>query len=231
MSKVSTSLKQKALTEIQKQGALIIFPLANQKEPPSVWSALWPRSRMRWEWTENSDNRVAELWHLREQLSKSGRVVYTKWFRGRATVFAKDVFSALLTVQKTTTTAGRWGLSRAAREILELLESNSPLSTKEIKKQSGLRGKLFNTEFDRAMKELWSRFLIVGFGEVDDGAFPSLAVGATQLLFEDLWQEAQSLDEAQAWARLDRKLGPDSLFSKFLRQSLKKMPSPPASQP
>ena len=32
---------------------------------------------------------------------------------------------------------------------------------------------------------LWSRLLIVG--EVDDGAFPSLAVGATELVFEDLW--------------------------------------------
>jgi hypothetical protein len=37
------------------------------------------------------------------------------------------------------------------------------------------------------MKFLWTRLLIVGVGEVDDGAFPSLAVGATELVFEDLW--------------------------------------------
>lgn len=33
--------------------------------------------------------------------------------------------------------------------------------------------------------------MIVGFGEVDEGAFPSLAIGATKLLFEDLYEEAK----------------------------------------
>ncbi len=37
------------------------------------------------------------------------------------------------------------------------------------------------------MKELWSRLLIMGVGEVDDGAFPSLNMSATRLRFEDLW--------------------------------------------
>ncbi len=40
------------------------------------------------------------------------------------------------------------------------------------------------------MSELWMRLLIVGYGERDDGAFPPLLVGASQLLFEDLWAES-----------------------------------------
>lgn len=40
---------------------------------------------MHWEWDDAGDKRVADLWHLREELSRSGeRVVYTKWFQNRA---------------------------------------------------------------------------------------------------------------------------------------------------
>ena len=45
--------------------------------------------------------------------------------------------------------------------------------------------------YSKATQELWRRLLIVGHGEIDDGAFPSLAMGSTQLMFEDLWQAAR----------------------------------------
>jgi hypothetical protein len=69
-----------------------------------------------------------------------------------------------------------------------------------------LRGKEQEALFTHAMKALWSRLLIVGTGEVPDGAFPSLAVGATELLFEDAWsarrevplEAAEQLDEVLA---------------------------------
>ena len=48
------------------------------------------------------------------------------------------------------------------------------------------------------MRELWERLLIVGVGEVDDGAFPSLAVGATEVLFEELWEQALEHSEEDA---------------------------------
>ena len=41
------------------------------------------------------------------------------------------------------------------------------------------------------MKELWSTLAIVGVGEVEDGAFPSLAHAATDVVFEDLCREAE----------------------------------------
>ena len=66
------------------------------------------------------------------------------------------------------------------------------------------------------MKELFSKFLIVAFGEVDDGAFPSLAVGATKNLYEDLLNEARDMTDVQAEKIIDDYLPEGSLFRKFL---------------
>ncbi|HMN67936.1 MAG TPA: hypothetical protein PKC28_05290, partial [Bdellovibrionales bacterium] len=78
-------MRAKAIKAIDKKGALLVYPLNNKKEPASIWSELFPRTKMRWEWDAGSDNRVAELWYLREELSRSRKVVYVKWYQGRAT--------------------------------------------------------------------------------------------------------------------------------------------------
>jgi hypothetical protein len=63
--------------------------------------------------------------------------------------------------------------------------------------------------YNKSTKVLWERLLIVGFGEVDDGAFPSLAVGSTENLFEDLWEDARKLkreaneNELALWGQLN----------------------------
>jgi hypothetical protein len=77
------------------------------------------------------------------------------------------------------------------------------------------------------MKELWSRLLIVGFGEVDEGAFPSLAVGATRLLFEPLYEEAKELAPGEAGARLLplRRASPE--IARFLDRELR-LRTPPS---
>ena len=138
-------------------------------------------------------------------------MVYAKWYQGRATFFSKDVFPLILAA----TGAHEGHLSPSARKVLRVLEEDSPLSTKELKRRAGLVGKANERDYDRALKELWRGFFIVGYGEVDDGAFPSLSIGATSLLFSDLWQEAQSHDPAQAEKALAESVGADSLFYKF----------------
>ncbi len=50
------------------------------------------------------------------------------------------------------------------------------------------------------MRPLWNRLFIVGFGEFQDSSFPSLGVGATQTLFEELWSESQTLSAEGARA-------------------------------
>ncbi|MGZ3710837.1 MAG: AlkZ-related protein [Bdellovibrionota bacterium] len=189
--------KSTAVQAINKYGILLVYPVAGKEDPLSLWSVAYPRSKMRWEWDEDGDDRVATLWHLREQLSRSRQVVYAKWFQGRATFFSLEVFFALLALQLHHR-GWKEKLSRDAKEILAILEEESTQSTKQLKRACGLVGRNLESTYARAMKELWSRNLIVAYGEVDEGAFPSLAVGATRLIFEDLYNEAQSMSREEA---------------------------------
>ncbi len=179
---------------------------------------------MKWEWDESGDDRVADLWHLKTRLSTTRKVVYTKWFRGRATYFSKELFTALLRALNPTDPSA--GLGGDARKILSILEGESPLSTKEIKRQAGLQGRDSERTYEKAMKELWTRCLIVAYGEVEDSSFPSLAVGATRVLFEDLWQEAWSLGYSEGLNRIARMLPPENLFLKYFVQSKSRVSAP-----
>jgi hypothetical protein len=196
---------------INRHGCLLVFPIDNRKEFASLWGDFYPKTEMRWEWDEDGDDRVARLWHLRAELSSSNEVVYTKWFRGRATFFSRPVFTALLRLLGST----ELGLSREARAILDTLKLDSPLSTKALKRATDLQGRFMESAYQRALKELWSRMLIVGYGEVDDGAFPSLAIGATQLVFEELWREARGLSREEALERLP---APDTPWPEAVRK-------------
>lgn len=209
MSRLAT----KAIDAINRHGALLVYPIKNKKEPRSLWSALFPRSEMVWAWDEGADNKVGQLWHLREELSRSGQVVYAKWYQGRATFFSKEVFVALLAWLKP-----QRPLSSNSRNILEVLEQDSPISTKEIKAAVDLQGRSLEGLYNKAMKELWNHLLILGYGEVEDSSFPSLAVGATKLVFEDLWREAQKWSPEDAQAFLMEKLGPQNSFFKYAKK-------------
>ena len=191
-----------------------MFPINNRAEPASLWSEFFPKIKMRWEWDESGDNRVGEMWSLMKKLSDSGQVVYAKWYQGRATFFSRELFTALLCRAQSNFESNE-GLSRTARELLETLESDSPLSTKQLKKLTELQGKDNEKFYNRGMKELFSKFLIVAYGEVDDGAFPSLAVGATRHLYEDLLTEARNMKSDKACAIIDAYMPAGSLMRKF----------------
>ncbi len=211
-----------ALRAVERAGILLVYPITNRSEPRSLWSERYPRKRMNWSWTEDSDAEVAELWRLREALARSGRVVYGKWFRGRATFFSHEVFTAMLARLRDPTSRADpdVGLPRADREVLERLEENSPVSTKELRAgamETGLFAR--RGDVDRAMRELWARLLIVGTGEIDDGAFPSLLVGATSLIHEPLWEASREPDAARD-AALTRALGGAPLFAKAFEKVL-----------
>lgn len=210
---------------VDRLGITLVYPLAHHADPPSLWAELYPGRAMEWSWNADADPRVAEVWHLRERLSREGDVAYAKWFRGRATFFSLPVFHALL---------GRLadagdvfgGLPREAMEILEIVRERSPLSTKEIRAAADLRGKAYERVFEHAMKTLWARLLIVGHGEIADGAFPSLAVGATELLFEDIWLARENVPE-DASRQLDIALERSPKFRRELGRSLAAVDSSP----
>lgn len=203
-----------AVKFINQKGALLVFPIDNRPEPSSLWSCFYPRSPMRWDWDESGDGRVVKMWHLRTQLSTSKKVVYSKWYKGRATFFSRSVFTAILASLGMSKSNQSPSLSPPEKKILRILEENSPLSTKVLKKESGLKGKDQESLYQRSLKTLWERALIVGFGEVDDGAFPSLALGATQLLYDDLWEEARSTSMDAALSTLETVFQSQPLYQK-----------------
>ncbi|HLH30531.1 MAG TPA: hypothetical protein VKY31_04975 [Terriglobia bacterium] len=209
----------KAIARINKRGALLVYPINNREEPRSLWSEFFPKTPMVWDWNEDGDDRVAGMWQLMKQLSDSGQVVYSKWYQGRATFFSRELFTAMLAVRRRHSDPRR-ELSETAKTLFEVLENNSPLSTKELKRVTDLQGRLNEPAYTRGMKDLFVRLLIVGFGEVEDGAFPSAAVGATELLFSDLWSQAEDVGLGEATQILDRLLPPSSHFRRFFDRSL-----------
>lgn len=211
-----SEMRKKAIQAINRRGILLVYPLANRPEPRSIWSELFPRSKMRWEWDVDGDNRVAELWSLREELSRSRQVVYSKWYQGRATLFSQPVFVHMLAYLRAEAVSAN--LSHESANILELLQSDSPLSTKQLKAAAELEGRLLEPTYNRAMKPLWQHLLISAFGEFEDSSFPSLGIGATQLLFEELWNESLSLQPAAAETFLRRELGETNPTWKFAQK-------------
>jgi hypothetical protein len=210
------SLKTKAIQAIQKRGALLVYPLNNRKEPLSIWSELYPRSKMRWEWDQDGDNRVASLWRLREELSRSHQVIYVKWYQGRATFFSREVFVHLLAFLRSAEVARTLGPE--SQNILDFLLNDSPLSTKQVKAAAELEGRLNESAYNHAMKPLWHYLLLVGFGEFEDSSFPSLGIGATQTLFEELWDEANTLVASEAEAWFNKFWPEDNPFFKFAKK-------------
>jgi hypothetical protein len=210
--------QRSAISRIRKHGALLVFPINNREEPQSLWSEFFPNRTMVWDWNEDGDHRVSEMWQLMKQLSDCREVVYSKWYQGRATFFSRELFPALLQLSGTSRVS-RHNLSETARALFEVLANNSPLSTKELKASTGLQGRQNEIAYQRGLKELFTRFLIVGFGEVEDGAFPSLAVGLTELLFEDLWKAGASMPSRDAHATVDRLLPAGTHFRRFLEKS------------
>jgi hypothetical protein len=202
---------RKAIQAINRDGIVLVFPIDNQKDPHSLWYELHPKTKMRWEWDDEGDSKVADLWHLRTQLSTTREVVYTKWFRNRATYFSRELFTACLCLSLRNLPI----LSRESHEIMETLRMDSPLSTRQLKESVGLQGRLLEPLFNKSMKKLWDSFQIMAFGEVEDSSFPSLAVGATQTLFEDLFEEAQSMQPVTAQKLIDAKMPQGSAWRKY----------------
>src|ERR1700722_1098562 len=145
-------MRDRPLAAIERRGILLVYPLANRPEPRSLWGELHPRTPMRWSWDAGADGRVARLWRLREELARSSDVVYAKWLRGRATFFSRPVFRGIL-ASMASEGERRGGLSRQASIVLELLEDDSPQSTKELRANADLQGRANEAAYTRALKE------------------------------------------------------------------------------
>src|SRR5215468_1636508 len=106
---------EKAVDRIRERGVLLVFPINNRAEPRSLWSEFFPGTKMVWDWNEDGDTRVAEMWQLMKLLSDSREVVYSKWYQGRATFFSRELFAAMLALRRHSTLQPR--LTGAARSL------------------------------------------------------------------------------------------------------------------
>lgn len=208
---------QKCIAAINRHGLLLVFPIKNEREPASLWYALHPRSAMRWDWSEDADPRVVSLWHLKTELGESHDVVYTKWFRGRATFFSRPVFTACMRLLNTTSIQdAEFGTEGA--ELFRALMDDSPQTPRMLRAATGLEGRPQEAAFNRGLKQIWERLAAVGRGELDEGAFPALQIGATKWLFEDLWDDAANLSEEEAMATFTQYAPSGSPFWKHMKR-------------
>lgn len=212
---------RKALAAIDEQHVLLVYPIENAREPRSLWHCLHPRSPMRWDWSEDADQRVVDLWHLKDDLCLERRVVYAKWFRGRATFFSRAIFVPILALLGATRAEVLRRNGTASRIYEELLD-NSPQTPRRLRQAADLTGSHNRSDYERGLKLLWEQLVVVGTGEVDEGQFPALAIGATRHVFEDLWEEADGLAPRDAEERCRRLLPAESPFSRFLDRLVRK---------
>lgn len=215
-----SSLIEKSIEKINQKKLLLVFPITNKQDPPSLWFQLFPRVPMDWSWSEDGDNRVVRMWHLMKTLSDCRRVIYSKWYQNRATFFSNDFFTHLLAYQKHKVHSQiEW--TSTERQLLEILRNNSPMSTKELKAESGLKGKFFEAEYTRSLKKLFLHQYIVAYGEVEDGVFPSLALGATETLYEEEWLMADSISLKDCELEIKRVAGSSTAFQNYFKKQLK----------
>lgn len=217
-----SNLIEKSIEKINQKKLLLVFPITNKQDPPSLWFQLFPRVPMDWNWSEDGDNRVVQMWQLMKTLSDCRRVIYSKWYQNRATFFSNDFFTHMLAYQKHTLHSHiEW--TSTEKLLLEILRNNSPMSTKELKAESGLKGKLFEAEYTRSLKKLFLHQYIVAYGEVEDGAFPSLAIGATETLYEEEWLAADAISLKDCELEMRRVAKSSAAFQNYFKKQLKMM--------
>jgi len=212
---------RKALAAINERHVQLVYPIQNAREPRSLWHSLHPGSAMRWDWSEDADQRVVDLWQLKDDLCLGREVVYAKWFRGRATFFSRASFVPILALLGTTRAEALRRNATASRQYEEL-QDNSPQTPRRLQQADKMTGSHYRGDYKRGVKLLWEQLVIVGTGEVDEGQFPALAMGATRHILEDLWEEADGMEPRDAEARCRRLLPAASPFSRFLDRLMRK---------
>jgi hypothetical protein len=181
----SKATVENAIREVERLGCVAVFPEKSSKKSSivSLWELFYPRSPMKWEWDESADNRVVKLWWLKNEVARTQKVLYGRFFSNR------PVFVSPSEAQKILKSLHLRPLSPLAREILARLEDNSPQTKRMLGRE--LRGDGWEptrADFERALLDLQKSFQIVSLGdsEREKGPMPSSEYAAFGLIFPNL---------------------------------------------
>lgn len=183
--KVSKKLFEKVLSLINEHQIVYVYP-HKSKEEVSIFRLLYPKKEFRWDWSEAADPKLVELWWLKDDLARSKKVVYGRFFKAKPCFVSIKKFQLLLK----NTLVNIDQLNALETFIYELLLENSPQSTRMIKKVYRKLGVevYTRTEWNKAFLGLQKKLLICNLGdsEREHSPMPSTEYAAVEHVFENL---------------------------------------------
>ena len=177
----------KALKLINEFKILYVFPAKNKKTTSeSLWNLLHPRSIFSWKWDETADPKVVRLWWLKDELARSQKALYGRFFSNQ------PCFVSLDHAMK-----NKWGDQNSddfegnndslEKAILDSLASNSPQTKRMLKKiiQVDIEAHT-KYEWNKAFEKLQRKKLICNLGdsERENSFMPSTEYGFIPTIFE-----------------------------------------------
>jgi hypothetical protein len=133
-----------------------------------LWEAVVGRPAPRWPRRSHHDTGVGLTWELKDALPARRQVYYGKLLKGRPVLVALDLFPAFYALVRgrqrsvdylAEYRAGR--LSQPARRLLDALQSERPLYTRELRAAAFMLAPASTREFERAMAELQQGLWVV----------------------------------------------------------------------
>lgn len=158
----------KCIDYINEVGVVSVFPAKSTM--PSLFKFLHPRSKFSWVWDEYGDSKVVKLWWLKNDIARSKKVLYGRFFSNQ------PVFVSLDRAEEFKAKIKPKAKTKLESYILENLELNSPQTLRMLKRQARHDGVEFlRSEWQRALVSLQKQFLISSLGdsERESGPMPS----------------------------------------------------------
>jgi hypothetical protein len=179
-----------------------------------LWEAVVGRARPRWPRRSHHDVGVGLTWDLKDRLPAARHVYYGKLLKARPLLVALDLFPAFYALVRGRQRAPDYRaeyaaghLSLTARRLMDVLITEHPLFTRELRANAFMLEPAKTREFERAMAELQQGLWVVKTAE------------RYEPTFSYRWDllEAWLPDEVDSGRRLRRQAALDQLLERYLR--------------
>src|SRR5277367_6270173 len=194
---------------IDATGFCMLFPVKNVPLP----SLYWMVTRRGPDDDFVFDKYFERIWHWKDELPRRRRACYAKCFRRRGTLISLQQLPYFLAMRETAVAPGDHARFYAdgrirddARVIWEVLETDGPLATLELRHLCHMETKAGNVRLKRAMLALQCLLVVVHFGsEQETGAWASGRFELTCRAFPKQTTAARNIAPNAARAQLAAK--------------------------